>query len=181
MDAHRQPRLTLRGSHINKIVFSRFDPAIDGYALWVAQATGLGQRRVTAGPAYFPAWSPDHSRLIFDFPDASGSEQVGRINADGTRFEALTEVPGVSEAVGHSPDGRHIFFDLFSPDQAEFCTSIWVMQSDGDGPHPLFGRNSRTFHVEPEYSPYGSKIAFGRIAPTKDPQEGALFVANSDG
>jgi dipeptidyl aminopeptidase/acylaminoacyl peptidase len=164
-----------------QIAFGRFDPDIGGFALWTTSADGASERRITAGQAYFPAWSPDRSHLLFDFPDDQGDEQIARINRDGSGFKQLTDLPGGSEVADYSPNGRRIVFDRWDPEQATFYTSLWVMRADGSRAHPLFGSGSTTFDVEPEYSPDGSRIVFGRIDPATDPQEEALFVVRADG
>jgi Tol biopolymer transport system component len=168
-----------------RIAFSRFDDAIGGFALWTATPAGRDQRRLTQGAAYFPSWAPHRARLLFDFPDENGDEQIGRIDADGSHFRQLTDLPGVSEAADYSPSGESIVFDRFAPhgDDQPFFTSIWVMHADGDEPHPLFGPTSTTFDVEPDYSPDGSRIAFSRIRtdPVSQEETYALFVAAADG
>lgn len=64
------------GSHAKpdngRIAFGRLDPALDNFSLWVADADGSDQRRVTEGPANFSDWSPDGTRIAFDFPDDHG-------------------------------------------------------------------------------------------------------------
>ena len=168
-----------------RIAFSRFDEAIGGSALWTATPRGRDQQRLTPGAAYFPSWSPDRSHLLFDFPDENGDQQIGRINADGTGFQQLTDLPGVSEVADYSPDGATIVFDRYVPqgDDQPFFTSIWVMNADGSDPHPLFGPTTTTFDVEPEYSPDGAKIVFSRIRidPISEEETYALFVAAADG
>ena len=151
-----------------RIAFSRVDDAIGGFALWTATPNGTDQQRLTPGAAYFPSWAPDRSHLLFDFPDDDGGEQIGRIDADGSNFQQLTDLPGVSEAADYSPSGGSIVFDRFVPqgDDQPFFTSIWVMDADGGNPRPLFGPTSTTFDVEPDYSPDGSEIVFSRIGST---------------
>jgi Tol biopolymer transport system component len=168
-----------------RIAFSRFDGAISGPALWTATPGGRDQRRLTPDPASFPSWAPDRSHLLFDFPDENGDEQVGRIDADGSNFRQLTDLSGASEAADYSPNSESIVFDRFVPRREDepFFTSIWVMDADGADPHPLFGVRSRTFDVEPDYSPDGTSIAFGRIRtdPVSHEETEALFVAAADG
>ena len=162
-----------------RIAFSRYDPRIDGFALWSARPDGSHGRRLTRGQAYFPDWSPDRARIVFDFPDEDGDEQIATVRADGTGFRQLTDLPGVSECADYSPDGRHVVFDRYDPAQDEFFTSLWVMRSDGSRARPLFGPDSTTFDVEPEYSPDGTRIVFGRIDPATEQE--ALFVTDADG
>ncbi len=167
------------GARDERIAFSRYDSRIDGFALWTARADGSRERRLTDHQAYFPAWSPDRSRIVFDFPDENGDEQIATVRPDGSGFRQLTDLPGISECADYSPDGRHIVFNRFDPAQDEFFTSLWVMRADGRGARPLFGAASRTFDVEPEYSPDGTRIVFGRIDPASE--EEAIFVADADG
>ena len=161
-----------------RIAFSRADDAIGGFALWTATPSGGDQQRLTPGAAYFPSWAPDRSHLLFDFPDENGGEQIGRIDADGSNFQQLTDLPGVSEAADYSPSGESIVFDRFVPqgDDQPFFTSIWVMDADGGDPRPLFGPTSTTFDVEPDYSPDGSRIVFSRIRIDPVSQDESLRV-----
>ena len=149
--------------------------------LWTARPDGSHKRKVIKGPAYFPAWAPNHRRLIFDFPDDKGGEQIATVRANGSHFRQLTDLPGISESPDYAPGGRRIVFGRFSPAQPVFYTSLWVMRANGDHPHALFGADSTTFDVEPEYSPDGSKIVFARLGARSDYEKVAVFVANSDG
>jgi len=163
-----------------RIAFSRFDPAIDAFALWTARANGSGEKRLTDGQACFPAWSPDRSHLLFDFPDDQGNQHIARIDADGSHFRQLTAFPGISETAEYSPDGSRIIFGRYVPrPDGPFFTSLWVMTAEGGEPRPLFGTETTTFDVEPEYSPDGSTIVFGRIDPVTEKE--ALFVVDADG
>ncbi len=166
-----------------RIAFSRLDPTVGGYALWSTTSRGTDQRRLTPGQAYFPAWAPNRSHLLFDFPDDDGDEQIGRVDADGSHFQQLTDLPGISEAADYSPDGSTIVFDRFVPQDGHFFTSLYVMNADGSNPHPLFGADSTTFDVEPDYSPDGRTIVFSRIRfdPATEEETYALFITAADG
>lgn len=161
-----------------RIAFTRSHTGDDS-VLWTSRPDGAHQRRVIRGPVFFPAWSPDHKKLIFDFPDDQGNEQIATVRANGSHFRQLTDLPGISESPDYSPRGNRVIFGRFSPDQPVFYTSLWVMRADGSHPHALFGPDSTTFDVEPEYSPDGSRIVFARIS--ADFEKVALFVANSNG
>lgn len=173
------------GAEGSRIAFTRTNADFEGLSLWTARADGGDQRRIRDGVGSFPDWSPDRQRLLFDFTDEDGNQQLATVRADGSRFRQLTDVPGISEAGDYSPDGRTIVFDrsLQALDDPEFHTSLWVMKSDGSRARPLFGPSSKTFDVEPAYSPDGSKIAFARliVQPPDVPYTAALFVADADG
>lgn len=167
-----------------RIAFWRSDIVSGEIGLWTARADGSRQRLVMPGVGFFPDWSPDRRRLLFDFTDEVGNQQIGTVRPNGSEFQQLTYLAGISEAADYSPDGRTIIFDRSTtlPGQPGFHTSVWVMDADGGNARPLFGPGSDTFDVEPEFSPDGSRITFARLIeePGRDPLA-AVFVANADG
>ena len=160
------------------IAFGRLDPTTDIVSLWVAKPNGNGQKRITEGPAGFSDWSPDGSRIAFDYPDESGVH-IATIAPDGTDRRALTTAEGIQEAPDWSPDGTWITYNAFTFDADPFAISIWVMRSDGSKPRMI---TDGAIDVEPVFSPDGRRIAFGRIV--GDSPEGqleAIYVVNTDG
>lgn len=176
------------GAGSELVAFARFDRGIGGFALWTARSDGSGQRRLTAGQATFPSWSPDRSRLLFDFPDDEGNLQIASVRRDGTGLRALTDLPGISETAEYTPDGRHIVFGRSpslpsdDPSLPGFFTSLWVMRANGSNPRPLFAPDPAKFDVEPDISPDGQWVAFLRLRIAADgSQKAALFVVGIDG
>ncbi|MFC9687629.1 TolB family protein [Kribbella sp. NPDC056951] len=166
----------------SRIAFTRTNADFEDLSLWTARPDGSGQRRIADGVGSFPDWSPDRQRLLFDYTDEDGNQQLATVRPDGSRFRQLTDVPGISEAGDYSPDGRTIVFDRStqSPDDPAFHTSLWTMRSDGSRARPLFGPSSTTFDVEPAYSPDGSKIAFARLS-LEPTFTAAIYIADADG
>ncbi len=161
------------------ITFGRFDPKLDAFSLWVADAGGHHQKRLTHDPANMSDWAPDGSRIVFDFTDEVGDVHLAVIRADGTGRRSLTTAPGVQEVPSWSSDGRLIAYDAFDPVQPVFSTSIWVMRADGTHQRRL---TSDGFDVEPDFSPDGRRIVFARIIedlPVDSPE--AIYVVNTDG
>jgi Tol biopolymer transport system component len=168
----------------NLIAFSRFNPVRDSLALFRARPDGSHRRRMTHRPAFFPDWSPDRKRMVFDFPDAKGNEQIATVRADGSGFRRLTHLPGISEVARFSPDGKVLVFDRspILPDDPDFFTSLWVMKADGDHPRPLFKPDPDKFDVEPEFSPNGRRIVFARLRiSAAGVQKAAIFTVRADG
>lgn len=162
------------------IAFGRFDPALAGLSLWVAESDGSHQRRLTQDQANFSDWAPDGSRIAFDFINDTGVH-IAIIEPDGQHRKTLTSSAGVQESPKWSPDGESIVYDgfPFPVDEANFSVSIWVVGADGSEPRQL---THDALDVEPVFSPDGTRIAFGRI--TGDSPEGqleAIYVINSDG
>lgn len=178
---------TAAGSHHTAlsdrwIAFRRYDPEAETKSLWISKIDGSHGHRLFEGVFDFPSWSPDRSKVIFDFPELGGDEQIATVDVAAPHtFTQLTTLPGISEVASYSPDGKHIIFDRYSPDQPSFFTSLWVMNADGSNPHPLLRPTSYTFDVEPKYSPDGSQIAFTRIASVAGQDQKAVYVANADG
>jgi Tol biopolymer transport system component len=75
--------------------------------IWIADADGKGQRRLTTGGVnIFPAVSPDGRYVVFN-SDRSGVGALWRIDTDGTHLTQLTKEGGL----GHfSPDGRWVYY-----------------------------------------------------------------------
>lgn len=172
------------GGQRNFIAFSRFNPARDSLALFRARPDGSKRRRMTHGPAFFPDWSPDRTRMVFDLPDEKGNEQIGIVRAGGSGFRKLTHLAGISEAARFSPDGKTLVFDRSPvlPDRPNFFTSLWVMDADGGNPHPLFKPDPDKFDVEPEFSPDGRRIVFARLRISAEGvQKAAIFTVRADG
>ncbi|MDF2049550.1 hypothetical protein [Arthrobacter sp. Cr_A7] len=169
-----------RGPENGDIAFGRFDPALAGLSLWVAESDGSRQRRLTEDQANFSDWAPDGNRIAFDFIDDTGVH-IATIDPDGQHRTAVTSAAGVQESPQWSPDGQSIAYNgfPFPVDEANFAISIWVMGADGSDPRQL---TDGALDVEPVFSPDGTRIAFGRIfGDSPDGQLEAIYVINSDG
>ena len=167
-----------RGAENGLISFGRFDPAVGVTSLWVADPDG-GRQLQLADEASFSDWSPDGSRLAFDFPGGD-DVHIATISPDGSDREQLTDQPGIQESPKWSPDGQWITYGSFDPDQHdEFSTSIWVMRADGSDARQV---TTDGFDVEPVFSPDGTRIAFGRLVEiSEDSFLEAVYVVNVDG
>jgi Tol biopolymer transport system component len=113
--------------------------------------TGLLPVIVAAGYQASGSWSPDGTRLVYEYRPTSSGQQasIHTRNADGSNDAEL--ISGSTPA--WSPDGSMI---------AYVDNGIWIMQADGTNPHRLFhvdpgSINNATY---PAWSPDGSRIAY---------------------
>lgn len=165
------------------------DPACDpcNWELYVMQADGSGQTRLTNDPAedFGPTWSPDGTRLAFD-SNRDGSYNIYAMNVDGSGdLTNLTQDPSGSPAWSNvnaawSPDGTRIAFttlrDEPDPFNCDPCNwQIYVMGSDGSGPARLTDHTADDDH--PAWSPDGGRIAF---VSWRD-GNAEIYVMNADG
>ena len=173
------PAGAAQGPDNGRITFSRYDPAIDAPTLWVADADGQHQQQLVTGPSTFSDWSPDGTRIAFDYADDTGFH-IATITPDGEQRRTLISEPGVQETPDWSPDGQWITYGAMDPSLPFFSTSIWVIRADGTDARRV---TSGGFDLEPVFSPDGTRIAFTRITnPGEgDPQIQSLLTVNRDG
>jgi Tol biopolymer transport system component len=114
---HQHPSWSADGRHI---VFSYApDPSLDRYALYVVDADGMNERKLSrgssAGDYLDPAWSPDGGRIAFSYVIPVGrtySAHLEVMNADGSGQRVVLHAPPGTVYFGPSwsPDGSRIVF-----------------------------------------------------------------------
>ena len=163
-----------------RIVFARSEsdrPAdiaalFAGYAIYVMNRDGSQQTRLTdhASGDYWPAWSPDGSRIAFH-SGRDGNLELYVMHADGSNQARLTANDAVEGWPSWSPDGSRIVFSSDRHGNPE----IFVIDSDGSGLVRL--TETGVVNFLPACSPDGSRIA---CASNRDGNVES-YVMNADG
>jgi hypothetical protein len=147
-----------------------YESLLDGQHIWVMNADGSAQTRLTSGGYAAndadPAWSPDGTQIAFG-STRSGNWNVWVMNADGSGLRQVSTVFGDDPA--WSPDGRRLAY--LNGD------GIGVVGVDGSDPHIVSAPGASA--SGPSWSPDGTQIVFSRNNAAGFP--GELFVANADG
>jgi len=132
-----------------------FVPGAPAGGLWVMQANGSKQRRVTPGRGepLFPSWSTDGTRIVF--ADRGGLYVV---RTNGTGLKRLTT--GADTNPVWAPNDSEIVFVR--------TRSLWRMNTDGTHRRRLLANAT-----SPSWSPGATRIAFVR--------NGDPWIANANG
>ncbi len=138
---------------IGKIVFASDR---DGdFEIYVMDTDGGGQTRLTetSGEDYYPAWSPDGSKLAF-VSTRDGNAEIYVMNADGTGQTRLTNETASDLAPVWTRDGSQIGFVTNRDGNDE----IYLMNADGSNQTNLTSHPADDSSFS--FSPNGLMIAF---------------------
>jgi TolB protein len=158
------------GGHL--LAFERYSTASTP-GIYTVRQNGMGLTRIASGAN--PEWSPDGRRIAFD--SGAGIEVAG---ADGSQVRLLfAQVRdfGPGGLPSWSPDGRKLVF-LNYPDGPGGSNDVWVMNSDGSAPQPIFepGTSFNGVWTPPIWSPDGRMIALSAAS-----GNGGTFVIDANG
>ena len=151
--------------------------------VWTMKQNGTDKQQVThlSGPATFPDFSPDGSKIVFTAkPADSPTRDIYVVGSDGSGLTQLTSGSVDNAYPAFSPDGTKIAFTS----RRTGTSQVYVMNADGTGQTQL------TFDPQPkdqvpDWSPDGSKIAYVAdthgVADIVNPSWGDIWVMNADG
>ncbi len=171
------------------IAFIR-EPPRSGYCgtVWVMNADGSGQRRLTnggvpgCGREWGHAWSPDGRKIAIVSSGPTppfGESGIYVMNADASGERRLTSGTGFESNPAWSPDGRRIAFTGGRDGNA----GIYVINADGTEQRLLMPA-AVTYPPGPAWSPNGETIAFTiehPKAPGAQTRSLEIYVVNADG
>ena len=166
-------KIAFQRDHHRKFVPGAYTPADSNIEIYVINADGSGERRLTRNPGndFGSAWSPDGRRIAFGRGVGGHSEQIYVMNADGSGQRRLTRLAAYNSVLAWLPDGKIAFVSSHGPNDFD----VYVMNADGSGLRNL----TREWGLDgiPVWSPDGQKIAFT----SKRDGNWGLYVLNADG
>ena len=184
-------------------------PGFNIIQIYVMDADGSNQQPLVTADGrnneyvYFPAWSPDSSKLAFVHSNSTiQSSEIIVMSADGSNRTSVAESGSINN-VGWSRDGTQLSFTTlddtyvinadgsnkrvaprvfpplyaWSPDGLRFafeCGGICIVNLDGSN---LIQITTSGADSDPHWSPDGSKIAFA----VYDDYSAQVVVVNADG
>jgi len=130
----------------NTIVFQRDSAGVSG--IYTMNDDGTNLTRLGAGER--PAWSPDHSKIVFEL-----NNTVSIMNADGTGAKPLTGVSGDHQP-SFNDDGTKVVF--VRENTRTENSEIFIVDVDGTN-RQLLAKVAKTSFGSPRISPDGTKLA----------------------
>ncbi len=126
----------------------------DKQGVYIRNADGVNERRLTTGPDSEPVWSPDGTRIAF-ISTRDGNSAIFVINVDGkSDEEKITDGSESEYDVSWAPNGRKLLFVSEKDGNPEIYTA------DPDSLERTRLTNNTAVDKQPVWSPDGRKIAF---------------------
>jgi len=170
---------TFPGSN-GRIAFAAFDPTAEKAFIYAIRSDGSDEQQLTTVDSGSPDWSPDGSKIAFDFlasdgcTDTACEVELGIMNADGSGFVQLTSGdPFFRFSPSWSPDGTKLVFGRFD--------GIWTVDAATGANETQVTDNPYIEDRSPTWSPDGQWIAFTRVRHQAKREQTAIFAVHPDG
>lgn len=158
-----------------------YQRAYNGSAVYVINADGSGERRLSPTPGFdvTPSWSPDGTKIVYvrlhgaPQPNKPPITDIRIMNADGTGDRAVLANTVFSVEPRWSVNNQLVFMSYMDGSGA---LQIYTINVDGTGLRQLTNGGN---NGDPVWSPDGTRITFG------SDREGGnklnIFAMNADG
>jgi Tol biopolymer transport system component len=153
-----------RGSN-GRIVFTRFDPALDDDFVYTANPDGSGERQLLPTGAEGPRWSPDGTRIVVG-PHDVDNVSARIVNPDDGSYRDLPnpnpELFFLPCNEPWSPDGQRLTCQAFGNDDQSVNGIYTIRASDGGGLERVTRAEPDGEDCAGDYSPNGKRLVFLR-------------------
>ena len=153
-----------RGSN-GRIVFARFDPALDDDFIYTANSDGSHEQQLLSTGAEGPRWSPDGTRIVVDPHDVEGVSARIVNPDDGSYRDVLNPNPELFFLPCDgpwSPDGQRLTCEAFGNEDQSVNGIYTLRSSDGGGLERLTTAEPDGEDCPGDYSPNGKRLVFLR-------------------
>lgn len=115
-----------------RIAFNRRARSLnESLGIYTITTSGTGLRRVTFGNDFWPDWSPDGTRLVFEsYNSGTHTHTITTVNADGTGWTPVRSGWFIVSPV-FSPDGTKIAY--YGLDGGAFSYQVFAIDANGSG------------------------------------------------
>jgi Tol biopolymer transport system component len=149
-----------------RLVYTRFDPAIEAEQIWSMKVDGSDQQFITDAGGPDPNVSPDGQRISFKGPP-DGALFVA--NIDGSGIVQISPSISVSYKHDWSPDGQHLVVSDNSDPAPDEAANVVTVRPDGSDWTYLTHYPAGFRAYAGGYSPDGQWIVFRLVGPGLDP------------
>lgn len=155
-----------------KLVYGYYDPKKEKSGIYVIDADGKNEQKLSDEDGFYFSWSPDGKLITF----LIGSS-IWVMDADGKNAKELATPPKDYwyQVPRFSPDGKKI---LFSSRGTKFLSgkpwNIWVMDTDG-------GNKTELSNGVGSWSPDGKQIVFTKFISDINSKDVAIYIMDADG
>ncbi|HKW32284.1 MAG TPA: winged helix-turn-helix domain-containing protein [Candidatus Acidoferrum sp.] len=138
----------------SEMIVTPFTQRTDSLELWLMSTVGGLPRRLGGVIASDAVFGPEPNQITY-----STMEGIYVVGREGLNAQKLVPLTGIKRALGWSPDGRVLRFELH--DAEDHSSTIWEFDRRGGGPHPMLpGWDDQPFQISGRWTADGRYYIF---------------------